>query len=125
MTKKDRIIHIVDFGLAKEYIDPDNNKYIPYREHNSLTSTAFVLSVLNVFVVVRVNVFFGKTKVNNVDDFVLFCFGMFCSLSYLYNFMWIYTKLEFVMAFAPFKYLIWFLTNLLYFITETSNPRIS
>lgn len=39
-TKKDKIVHIIDFGLAKEYIDQDTNKHIPYREHKSLTGTA-------------------------------------------------------------------------------------
>jgi casein kinase 1 gamma len=29
--KKDKVMFIVDFGLAKEYIDPDTNKHIPYR----------------------------------------------------------------------------------------------
>ena len=29
--KKDKTMFIVDFGLAKEYIDPDTNKHIPYR----------------------------------------------------------------------------------------------
>jgi len=27
--KKDKVMFIVDFGLAKEYIDPDTNKHIP------------------------------------------------------------------------------------------------
>lgn len=36
-NNKERLVHIIDFGLAKEYIDKDRNKHIPYREHKSLT----------------------------------------------------------------------------------------
>jgi serine/threonine protein kinase len=43
--KKQALIHIIDFGLAKQYKDPENNLHIPYRNDKNLTGTARYASV--------------------------------------------------------------------------------
>lgn len=44
-SKKQNVLHIIDFGLAKEFIEAETGKHIPYREHKSLTGTARYMSI--------------------------------------------------------------------------------
>lgn len=44
-TRRNNLIHVIDFGLAKEYMEAVTGKHIPYREHKSLTGTARYMSI--------------------------------------------------------------------------------
>ncbi|CAG8668866.1 15841_t:CDS:2 [Cetraspora pellucida] len=44
-TKAANVIHVVDFGMAKQYRDPKTRQHIPYRERKSLSGTARYMSI--------------------------------------------------------------------------------
>lgn len=38
--KQQHVIHMIDFGLAKRYKDPNTGRHIAYKEGKQLTGTA-------------------------------------------------------------------------------------
>ena len=45
LGKRQSVIHVIDFGLAKKYRDPRSHQHIPYRENKNLTGTARYASI--------------------------------------------------------------------------------
>ncbi|KZV81346.1 kinase-like protein [Exidia glandulosa HHB12029] len=44
-TRNANMVHVVDFGMAKQYRDPKTMQHIPYREKKSLSGTARYMSI--------------------------------------------------------------------------------
>lgn len=44
-TKQANVVHVVDFGMAKQYRDPKTKQHIPYRERKALSGTARYMSI--------------------------------------------------------------------------------
>lgn len=45
LGKEERLIYVIDFGLAKKYRDPSTHQHIPYMDRKNLTGTARYASV--------------------------------------------------------------------------------
>ena len=42
---KENVIHIVDYGLAKPYIDSETKRHVAYAEHRSITGKLIIIAV--------------------------------------------------------------------------------
>ena len=55
INEKSAIVHMVDFGLAKPFIDTDTGRHIPYSENRSICGTLRYIS-LNVHKVISIKI---------------------------------------------------------------------
>lgn len=85
-TKNANLVHVVDFGMAKQYRDPKTKQHIPYRERKSLSGTARYMSI-NTHLgrgtsVISVISHFSSTP---SAQYILFCYKLTHAISLLFH----------------------------------------
>ena len=45
LGSKDQTLYVIDFGLAKRFLDRKTNEHIPYKDKKQLTGTARYASI--------------------------------------------------------------------------------
>ena len=45
LAEKEKIVHVIDFGFAKKFVDPRTRQHIPYRDHKKVLGTARYSSI--------------------------------------------------------------------------------
>lgn len=65
---KEDILYLIDFGLAKEYIDPQTEKHIPFSANHGVVGTLRYISVvLNLLIIIFNIVYYLFMNINHIS----------------------------------------------------------